>query len=183
MNGVIFIEIAKFAQSRLGEDAWRQVVSLAGLPSRVYFRVAEYPDEEAIALLSALSARIKEPVPVIMESLGEFIVPDLVRMSQYWIDPQWKTVDLIANTEQTIHEILRSEGSHNSPPRLHCRKTGPQEVIVTYDSPRKMCALAKGIVSGLAKHYGEKVTITEALCMLKGDSTCQLIVNAISPAP
>lgn len=183
MNGVVFIEIAKYAQSRVGENAWREVVSLAGLPSRTYFRIADYPDEEALALLSALSARMKEPVPVVMESLGEFIVPDLMRMAQYWIDPRWTTVDLIANTEQTIHEMLRNEGSHNSPPRLQCRKTGPQEVIVTYDSPRRMCALAKGIVSGVARHYEEKVTITEPTCMLKGDPTCQLIVNVIPPAP
>jgi predicted hydrocarbon binding protein len=158
------------------------VVRLAGLPSGFYFRVSDYPDEDAIALLAALSARIKEPVPAVMESLGAFMVPDLMRISQDWIDPQWTTVDLIANTEQTIHEILRSEGSHHSPPRLRCRKTGPHEVIVTYDSTRRMCALAKGIVSGVATHYEEKVTITEPTCMLRGDPACQLIVKVIPPA-
>jgi len=181
MNGIVFIEIEKFARSRLGGEAWLEIVSLAGLSSRIYFRISDYPDEEAVALLSALSARMSKPVEVILESLGEFIVPDLITMSRYWINPEWKTVDLIANTEQTVHEMLRGEGSHNSPPRLQCQRSGPHKVIVTYDSPRKMCALAKGIVSGLAKHYDETVTITEPTCMLRGDPTCQLIVDVISP--
>jgi hypothetical protein len=182
MNGIVFVEIGKFAQSRLGEQAWREVVRLAGVPPRIYYRVADYPDEEAFALLSALSKAMEEPLPMILQSLGEFIVPDLIKMSRYWIKPDWKTLDLIANTEETIHEMLRSDGSQTNPPRLHCRRSSPEEVIVTYDSPRKMCALAKGIIMGVGKHYGEKVTIAEPTCMLAGGVVCQLIVKVVSPA-
>jgi len=173
MNGIIFIEIGKFAQSQLGPQAWRDAVSAAGIPSRIYYRVADYPDEEALALLSALSAALQEPVQAVLESLGEFIVPDLLKMSRYWIKPQWKTLDLIEHTEETIHETLRQA----NPPRLRCRRTGPQEVVVTYDSPRRMCSLAKGIIAGVARNYGETVTITEPSCMLKGDAKCELIVR------
>lgn len=181
MNGIIFIEIGKFAQSRLGPQAWRDAVSAAGIPSRVYYRVADYPDEEALALLSALSAALQEPVQAVLESLGEFIVPDLLRMSRYWIKPQWKTLDLIEHTEETIHETLRQEGSQTNPPRLRCRRTGPQEVVVTYDSPRRMCSLAKGIIAGVARHYGETVTITQPSCMLKGAADCELIIKKEGP--
>jgi hypothetical protein len=182
MNGIVFVQIGKFAQSRLGEQAWKEVVRLAGVPPRIYYRVADYPDEEAFALLSALSTAMKEPLAVTLESLGEFIVPDLMKMSRYWIKPDWKTLDLIANTEETIHHMLRSEGSQTDPPRLQCRRAGPDEVVVRYDSPRKMCTLAKGIIRGVAKHYGERVTIAEPTCMLKGDVACELIVNVAPPA-
>jgi predicted hydrocarbon binding protein len=182
MNGIVFVEIEKFAHSRLSEQAWREVVRLAGVPSRIYYRVADYPDEEAFALLSTLSDAMKEPLGVTLENLGEFIVPDLIKMSRYWIKPDWKTVDLIANTEKTIHEMLRSEGSQTNPPRLQCRRSSPEEVVVTYNSSRKLCALAKGIIMGVGKHYGERVTIAEPTCMLKGAPACQLVVNVASPA-
>jgi predicted hydrocarbon binding protein len=177
MNGIIFIEIGKFAQSRLGPQAWQEAVRAAGVSTRVYYRVADYPDEEALALLSALSAALQEPVQAVLENLGEFIVPDLLKMSRYWIQPQWKTLDVIEHTEETIHETLRQEGSQTNPPRLRCRRAGPQEVVVTYDSPRRMCSLAKGIIAGLAKHYGETITITEPSCMHRGDASCELIVR------
>jgi predicted hydrocarbon binding protein len=179
MNGIIFTEIGKFARSRLGDEAWGDVERLAGVPSRIYYRVADYPDAEAFALLSALAAALHEPVAVTLEGLGEFIVPDLLRIARAWIKPEWKTLELIANTESTIHELLRTEGSQTNPPRLQCRRAGPQEVVVTYDSPRKMCALAKGIIHGLGSHYGERITITEPTCMLRGDPACQLIVNVV----
>lgn len=179
MNGIVFIEISKFAQSRLGEQAWQEMPRLAGVPSRTYYRVADYPDEEAFALLSALSATLGEPTATVLESLGEFIAPDLMRMSRHWVEPNWKTIDLIVNTEKTIHEMLRSEGSHTNPPRLHCVRSGAQEVVVTYDSPRKMCLLAKGIIKGVARHYEETIAIAEPACMLRGAAACQLIVNVV----
>ena len=178
----MFIEIGKFAQSRLGGQGWREVVRSAGVPSRIYYRVADYPDQEAFALLSALSAATGEPLAVTLEELGEFIVPDLLKMSSYWVKPDWKTLDLIANTEKTIHEMLRNEGSQTNPPRLQCQRAGPEEVVVIYDSPRKMCALAKGIILGVSKHYGESVIITEPTCMLKGGAACRLIVNVVPSA-
>lgn len=178
MNGIVFIEIGKFAQSRLGPQTWRDAVAAAGIPAHMYYRVADYPDDEALALLSALAARLQEPLQSVLESLGEFIVPDLLRMSRYWVKPEWKTLDLIENTEHTIHETLRQEGSQTNPPRLRSRRTGPGEVVVTYDSPRRMCSLAKGIIAGVARHYGETVTISEPSCMLKGAAHCELIIKS-----
>jgi predicted hydrocarbon binding protein len=75
--------------------------------------------------------------------------------------------------------MLRSEGSLTSPPKLRCQMNAPDEVVVVYDSPRKMCPLAKGIITGVAKHYGERVAIAEPRCMLKGASECQLVVNVL----
>jgi len=177
VNGVLYIEIAKFAHSRVGEQGWQRVIQQAGVPARRYYRVADYPDEEAFALLAALSLQLQQPVSGLLESLGEFVVPDLVKMARMWIAPEWKTLDLIANTEQTIHEMLRGEGSSIDPPRLRCRRTGPDEVVVTYDSTRRMCSLAKGIVRGLAHHYGEQITVSEPACMLKGAPACELVVR------
>ena len=177
MNGLIFLEVAKFGKARLGGKAWQEVVRAARVPPRVYVPVADYPDQEATALLTALSATMGEPGLVILEALGEFIAPDLLKMSEFLINPDWKTIDLIANTEATIHEVFRRAGTKTKPPELKCQRSSLQEVIVTYTSPRKMCALAKGIAKGVATHYRERITITEPTCMLKGGAACQLIIT------
>jgi len=49
-------------------------------------------------------------------------------------------------------------------------------VVITYTSPRKMCAVAKGIIRGVAAHYQEQVTVDEPQCMLRGDAACVLHV-------
>jgi predicted hydrocarbon binding protein len=43
-----------------------------------------------------------------------------------------------------------------------------------------MCALAKGIVKGAAKAYGERVAISESTCMLRGDEACSIRVTLAS---
>ncbi len=176
MNGIILIEIQRFVNARLGHQDWHEFLRLAGVQPKVYEPRTDYPDQEALALLTTLGGKTGESVSAILEALGEFIVPDLMTMSKSFINPDWKTIDLIANTEATIHEALRRAGTSTNPPMLKCEKTSPQEVIVTYTSPRKMCFLAKGIAKGVAKHYQERISIREPTCMLKGGATCQLII-------
>ena len=179
MNGIIPIELRKFVETGLGKQAWPEIVRLAEVPPRVYVPVVDYPDQEVMALLSALSARTGDSLPVILEAVGEFMVPDLISMVPMLIRPGWKTLDVIANTEDAIHEVLRQAGTNTNPPELKCRWSGPHEVVVTYMSSRKMCTLAKGIVKGIAKHYGEQATITEPSCMLRGDAACQLHIRVV----
>lgn len=177
MNGIIPIEIRKFVETRLGKQSWPEIVRLAEAPPRVYVPVADYPDREMTALLSAVSARTGDSIPVLWEAVGEFMAPDLLNMVPALIRPDWKTLDVIANTEEAVHEVLRKGRRSTNPPRLKCRWSGPHEVVVTYVSPRKLCMLAKGIIKGIATHYEEQVTITEPTCMLRGDAACELHVT------
>lgn len=177
MNGIIPMTIQNFVETRLGKQAWLEIVRAAAVPPRLYVPVVNYPDQDVLALCSALSARTGDSLPVILETLGEFMVPDLINMVPTIIRPDWRTLDLLANTEQAIHEVLRGARTNANPPQLLCQRSGPHEVAITYTSARKMCPLAKGIIRGIAKHYGEQVSITEPSCMLKGDAACQLLVT------
>jgi predicted hydrocarbon binding protein len=50
-------------------------------------------------------------------------------------------------------------------------------VIITYASPRRLCALAKGIMAGVARHYKENLTIAETTCMHAGAAACTLVAT------
>ncbi len=49
-------------------------------------------------------------------------------------------------------------------------------MTISYRSPRKLCALAKGIVRGAAAHYKVDITISEESCMLRGNPECLITV-------
>lgn len=181
MNGIIPIEIRKFIEYRLGPMAWPEVVAAARIPFRVYVPVTDYPDEDVVALLAAFAQRTGETLPALLAALGEFIVPDLLSMVPTLIRPTWKTLDLLANTEQAIHEVMRSAETNTHPPQLACQRVGPNDVVVTYASYRRLCPLARGIIVGVAKHFGEQVSITEPSCMLRGDAECCLHVTVTAP--
>jgi predicted hydrocarbon binding protein len=42
-----------------------------------------------------------------------------------------------------------------------------------------MCGVAKGIIRGLGRHYGERLVLEEPTCMLKGGSECQIVVKRL----
>ena len=177
MHGIIFSEMKKYVDTKLGGNAWNELLKSAGLGVRFYTPVQSYPDEEAVAIVSAAAQATGMEAASILEDFGEFIVPDLVSMFKTMIKTDWKTLDLIEHTENVIHKAVRVQNPGADPPKLVCSRPNADEVVIRYSSPRKMCSVAKGIAKGVAKHYGQRVSITEPRCMLKGSPTCEIRVR------
>ena len=177
MHGTIFAELQKYVVSRLGDGAWATLKREAGVTRESYDPLDVYPDAEAIALVAAGSRVTGTPADVLLEDFGAFIAPDLLDL--YWgaVQPEWRTLDLLENTESAIHEVVRIRQKGSTPPYLHARRTADDEVVITYTSPRKLCAIAKGIIRGIAAHYGDSIALTERECMLRGDDACMLLVR------
>lgn len=176
MHGLIFLQLQKFAQKQ-GPQAWEAVLREAGLPAKAYSPARAYPDDEAFALVAAASRVLKQPPAAVLETFGEFLGPELVRLYARLVRPEWKTLDLIERTEQLIHAAVRLGNPGAQPPVLDVVRPTPDEVQIIYSSERKLCHLARGILAGLASHYGESVTVTEEACMWNGDPFCALHVT------
>jgi hypothetical protein len=160
--------------------AWKELLGETGIGDRLHVPIQEYPDSEAVALIEAAARRTGATVASTLDDFGAFLVPGLVQMFGNLINPQWKTLDLILNTEKSIHTVLRAVSPAAKPPSLECTRTADEEVVVVYRSPRKLCALAKGIARGVANHYGEKIAIRERLCMHKGSPYCEIFIKRLS---
>jgi hypothetical protein len=161
MHGIIHVELKRYVETRHGADAWKAVLQKAGAAGKIYVTTHVYPDEEAAALVATASALTKTPADAILEDFGEFVTPALLSMYQSLINPEWKTRDLLLNTEETIHRVVRRKNPGAAPPQLRFEEMGPRQLKFFYNSPRRMSAVAKGIIKGVARHYGEKVAIQE----------------------
>jgi predicted hydrocarbon binding protein len=177
MHGVIFLELKKYTESKLGAGAWATLLEKAGLAGNAYYPTTSYPDSDAIALVVAASKITGLEVPVILEDFGAFIVPGLLGMYKNLIKPEWKTLELLENTEAVIHTVVRLRNPGAEPPELECKRSRPNEVTVVYQSKRKMCALAKGIIRGVGNTFKEKLTIQESSCMHNGADRCLIHVS------
>ncbi len=177
MHGIILLELKKYVDTKFGGDTWNSLLQGSGIGFKAYLAIQEYPDQEVVLLVSTASKMTGQSVPDILEDYGEFIVPDLAKMYEALIDPQWNVLDFIENTEEFIHETVRLRNPGAYPPEIKCSRPSPDEVIIIYNSPRKMCAVAKGIVKGVAHHYKERIRIAETNCMLKGDPSCKISVT------
>jgi len=176
MHGMIFGELKKLVDTKLGGDSWNQLLADAGLGSRIYMPVGEYPDQEMVALVEAVSRKTALDARAVLEMFGEFIAPDLITLYRHLVKPEWRTLELLENTEATIHRVVRRRNPGARPPELKTARNG-NEVLITYASARRMCGVAIGIVRGVAAYYREVVEIEELNCMSLGASACRILVR------
>jgi len=110
----------------------------AGLASKTYLPVQEYPDAEIVAIIGAASSITGLSVSAVLEDFGEFIAPALIKMFGHLLWAEWKTIDVVENTEGTVHSVVRVKNPGAQPPKLKTRRNGPDEVVLVYTSPRQM---------------------------------------------
>lgn len=176
MHGLIFFYLHKFAErvsagSRGGTASSSSIGGQKHLPSGVY------PDADATAMLGDLAAAAGRPLPELVTDFGEFLAPHLVKVAGAFVDPDWKTLDVVEHTEALIHRMVRSTNPGAAPPVLEVFRSAPDEIQVVYSSRRRLCALATGIIRGLATHFQERIAIEEPSCMLRGDPFCSFVVQ------
>jgi hypothetical protein len=174
LHGIIHAELKKYIETRHGSNAWNRCLEAAKLGNKIYMPINTDPDEEAVAIVTAASQITHTPVDHILEDFGEFIAPDLLRMYQSLLKPEWKTLELLLHTEEMIHRVVRITNPGAKPPKLQFEQAGPNQLKLYYNSPRRMAAVAKGIIQGVAKHYREAVLIREHK---KPDGSSEMLIT------
>ena len=176
MHGIVFEELREFVWRSYGPETWSELLAAAVPDRRFYAPDAGYPDEELEALVAEISDRTGVTRGDLLHSFGTFVAPTLLDLYRPMLDPGWNLLELLENVEETIHRVVRLDDPTASPPRLRVERTGDERVLIHYDSGRRMCDFAKGIVDGLQDEYGQRVAVTDLSCMLRGDPTCTIEV-------
>ena len=155
MHGTILTLLKRYVQTQYDHSTWVKLMELSGLEQVEFNHKTVYPDEHIYALVGHAAEMTGLSAGELHEKFGEYLVPDLMYMYQKLLKPEWKTLDMLENTELTMHNKVREEHSENSPPVLEVSRLGPNELMIDYVSPRRMGGLAVGIVRGLAVYYDE----------------------------
>ena len=180
MHGLIFSELKKFVVARLGADAWNQLLTEAGLSAKIYLPTQAYGDEELGRLVATASRLTGIPAAQLLESFGQFIAPELLRLYSAQINPAWRTLDVIEKTESFVHRAVRLKVPGAEPPRLATTRPRPDEVILEYTSARRLCPVAIGIIKGTATSLKDRVEVSEDQCMLRGDARCLISTRVVA---
>lgn len=110
-----------------------------------------------------------------LEDFGVFIAPAMTSIYGHLIPGEWKTIDVIAKADGTIHSVVRERNPGAKPSVLHTIRRSADEVVLIYGSPRKMCAFAIGIAMGVAKHYNETIEVTQTKWVHNGAPRCEIV--------
>lgn len=179
MHGIIFMQLQKFVEINYDSQTWQTLLKNSDLSHRIYLPFKQYPDEDVVDIVTEASKATGIPVETLLESFGQFVVGDLVKLYGSFIRREWRTLDLIENTEEMVHKALRKRDPNAKPPVLSCLRQNANSLIVIYRSHRQMCAVAKGIIRGVGKHYQEIIQVEESKCMHHGHDHCRIHVRTM----
>ncbi|HEY7410532.1 MAG TPA: heme NO-binding domain-containing protein [Vicinamibacteria bacterium] len=177
VHGLLFTQLRKFVVARQGAEAWPALLQRAGLAGRIFLPVRPYPDSEMSGLLVQAASGMGLRLSDLLEALGDHMAPELIELSRTLLRPEWRTLEVIEEAERTIHRIVQITDPKAARVHLRAERRGPDELVLRYSSPRRLCALARGIMAGLARHFGERVALTETSCMQHGGPECVFSVR------
>jgi hypothetical protein len=177
MQGVIYDELEKFVLARIGLDGLTRIRNLTGRGDQGYDFAAVYPDDELSVMVRGLVEATGRSPEELVEEFGAAMVPGLLEIYGFLINPRWSFMDFLLNTEEVIHRGVKLNTPSARPPQLEATRNGPESITIRYHSKRGLCPLAKGIIRGAATHYQVEIAISEARCMLRGDPECLITVS------
>lgn len=159
MHGIVFSLLKNYVGTRHGAGTWFVLLKEAGHEGVSYMPTNIYPDEQMADLVAAACRLTRSTRDAVLEDFGHFIAPHLKEMYGFLIDPAWRTRELLLNVEDTVHRVVRLKNPGAEPSELRFSEVDRDTLRFEYDSPRRMAALAIGIMKGVADGYGEVLHI------------------------
>lgn len=156
IHGSIFILLNKFIDHHLSYGVGDSLLKETGAGDISFDISRNYPMDILTSIINAAGKRLNLSANQVEEKFGEFLVPDLLIAYAAYLKPEWKTFELLENTETVMHQAVRKHNSTANPPILHIFKVDDTLLVIDYYSKRKMSCLAIGIIKGIAIFYNER---------------------------
>jgi hypothetical protein len=174
VHGLIFVSLRDYLAAEHGAATEEEIMA-----SEPFYFVSEaYPDEQFIALLDRATRLTGMPRERLLHDFGVFTAEKtFARLypALFALSPSAR--EFLLTVETSIHDIVRVAMPTALPPELDVSETEDGAVSIVYTSPRRLCAMLRGLVEGSARHYRERVRIHEVACMHRGDDACRFEVR------
>lgn len=177
MHGSTFILLQRFVEKTYGRTVWEKLLQNSGVGLKSYIGHQNYPLLEMEAIIGEASRITGLAEEDIKEKFGEGMVPDLMALYKKYVDPEWKTFEMLLYTEHIMHKAVRKEESNANPPILNVSRVHDKLLIIDYYSERKMGCLAVGIIKGIAKFYQEEDKIKVESASSPNDERVQIRIE------
>ena len=174
MKGIVFNLLEEVVREHHGEAAWDDLLNAAQV-SGCYTSLGSYPDVEVDKLVLAASGALSKAPAEVLRWFGREAMPRLAKRYPAFFLAHRSVRPFVLSLNSIIHPEV-----HKLYPGAHCphfsfeNEAKDGAVLIGYQSPRKLCALAHGFIEGAAAHYREPAQIEHLYCMHHGDAKCVL---------
>jgi hypothetical protein len=181
MMGHINNLLIQMVEKHHGSDGVSRLFALAGISKKQYQPEVVYSEEEFQALYKAA----KEIYAVGDEAAQKAFSDYFMEVSPKLFPAIFKVAGNARSLFEkvpTIHKQWPSAASAGDfREKLYILESSKERLVFKYDSPNHLCGVLRFVAEGVLAHYGEKGTVTEAQCALKGAAWCEIEVRFETP--
>jgi len=176
MKGAIFIALNEMIVEQKGLHAWLQIIDQANV-NGIYTSTANYSDEELFSIVTVICDALNLEQDVVLKLFGEFLFQFLHKKHPIFADNKISFFEFIQSIDGVIHVEVHKLDEHAQTPRIEVEQANEQQALLDYYSPRMLCHLAEGLLTGAAEHYGVNISISQTRCMHHGAESCHLQIT------
>jgi len=173
VHGLIFVSLRDYLVAEHGAATEQEV--MAGEPR--YLVSEGYADARFASLVERACLLTGLLPDVLLSDFGAFTAEKtFARLYPALFERSGSARSFLLTVETRIHQVVRVAIPDALPPELEVSEIGESAISIVYRSPRRLCAMLRGLVEGTARHYGESAEIEERTCVHRGDRSCRFEV-------
>ena len=135
MKGLVFTELLEYVENNFGFDMADKIIEEAKLPNNGSFTQAgNYPFEELVRLVVALSKESNIEVPKLLEIFGEHMFSRLISLNPQLKDNFESSLDLISRVDDIIHPEVQKLYPGADLPKFNLIEKHPNKIVIDYIS-------------------------------------------------
>ena len=181
MKGIVFNMFNEMIEEKFGFEMWDQLLESTKPDSEgIYTSTETYPDGELMGYVGALSEVTSLPVADLVGVFGEHCMTQFATLYPNFFAAK-NAKEMLQSVDGVIHVEVRKLHPGVGLPEFEYEDPGPDQLVMKYRSPRKLCSFAVGLINGTATHYGIVIENKHSLCMNQGADHCRFEL-AFKPA-
>ncbi len=177
MKGVVFNLLEEVVDEQYGAAVWENLLDTAGLDG-AYTSLGSYDDAELRSLVGAAATELSLSPEAVLRWFGHLAIARMYLRWPGYFDAHGRTFAFLRSLNSVIHPEVHKLYPGADCPYFDFSSPSDGSLLIGYQSPRKLCALAHGFILGAGDHYGEALTVRHLECMHDDAARCVLEVSA-----
>jgi hypothetical protein len=181
MKGLVFTMLSGMVVTKFGYRVWDAAILNTVLKSNGdYVSTGTYADSELVGYVADLSNQTNILANELGFSFGEYVLGKFKDIQPFFFEGH-TAFSFVKSVDSVIYVEVAKLHPDAVLPRFTYRDGEEGRPIMTYRSPRNLCALVKGLIAGIADIFYKAIDVAHPHCMLEGAETCVLELKFREP--
>ena len=161
MKGIVYTLFNQLVEEKFGIEVWDEILDEVQPESEgIYTTTETYDNTELFALVGALSEKTNIPVNDLVKAFGQFSLGEFARRYPVFFE-NVNAKEFLQSIHDVIHVEVKKLYTDAELPTFTYEDPAPDKLILHYNSPRKLCVFAEGLIDGTAEYFETGIEYTQ----------------------